>query len=127
LQEAQEVFDYLPDGAVQYLSEGLEIPLGLLYRLATFYDAFSLTPRGKHLIRICMGTACYVKGSLRILEAFQERLGIAAGNITDDKQFSLETVNCLGCCGQSPVITVDDDIYGYMKQTKVAELVAKYS
>jgi len=127
LQDAQEVFSYLPDGAMQYLAEGLDMPLGLLYRLATFYDAFSLTPRGKHVIRICMGTACYVKGSLRILEAFQERLRINAGEITDDKQFSLETVNCLGCCGQSPVLTVDDDIYGYMKQTRVAELIAKYS
>jgi len=127
LQEAQQVCNYLPDAAMHYLSEGLEIPLSLLYRLATFYDAFSLTPRGKHLIRVCMGTACYVKGGVRILEAFQERLGIEAGGITQDKQFSLETVNCLGCCGQSPVVTVDDDIYGYAKQTDVARLVAKYS
>jgi NADH:ubiquinone oxidoreductase subunit E/NAD-dependent dihydropyrimidine dehydrogenase PreA subunit len=127
LQDAQEVFNYLPDGALRYLSDELDIPVSLLYRLATFYDAFSLTPRGKHVIRVCMGTACYVKGSQRILEALQERLEIDAGGVTEDKKFSLETVNCVGCCGQSPVVTVDDDIYGYMKQTQVNKMVAKYT
>ena len=127
MQEAHAVFNYLPESAMLYLSENLDISLGLLYRLATFYDAFSLTPRGKHVIRVCMGTACYVKGGDRILSAFQERLGLEPGEtLTEDRQFSLETVNCLGCCGQSPVVTVDEDIFGYMKQTQVAKVIEKY-
>jgi len=126
LQEGHAVFNYLPENAVRYLCAELDIPLSLAYRLATFYNAFSLTPKGKHVIRVCTGTACYVKGARRILEALQERLGISVGGVTDDRQFSLHTVNCLGCCGQSPVVTVDEDLYGYMSQTKVAELVEKY-
>ncbi len=123
MQAAHEAFNYLPQNAVRYLSEKLEIPLSLMYRLATFYNAFSLTPRGKHVIRVCMGTACYVKGGKRILDAFQEHLGIGVGEVTADGQFTLETVNCLGCCGQSPVVTVDEDIFGYMKQTRARQLI----
>jgi len=127
MQEAHAVFDYLPESAMLYLSENLGVSLGLLYRLATFYDAFSLTPRGKHVIRVCMGTACYVKGGDRILSAFQERLGLEPGEtLTEDRHFSVETVNCLGCCGQSPVVTVDEDIFGYMKQTQVAGIIERY-
>ena len=127
LQEAQEVYNYLPERAVRYLSERLDIPLGLMYRLATFYNAFSLTPKGKHIIRVCTGTSCYVKGGKRILRAFQKYLNVNVGGVTDDMEFGLETVNCLGCCGQSPVVTFDEDIFGYMRQTKVNELVRKYS
>jgi len=127
LQEAQEVYNYLPERAVRYLSERLDIPLGLMYRLATFYNAFSLTPKGKHIIRVCTGTSCYVKGGKRILRAFQKYLNVDVGGVTDDMEFGLETVNCLGCCGQSPVVTVDEDIFGYMRQTKVNELVRKYT
>ncbi|OHB79501.1 MAG: hypothetical protein A2Z25_20420 [Planctomycetes bacterium RBG_16_55_9] len=126
LEESQEVYGYLPEHAVRYLSEKLDIPLALMYRLATFYNAFSLAPRGKHIIRVCMGTACYVKGGKKILEAFQNHLNVAMGGVTDDKEFGLETVNCLGCCGQSPVVTIDQDIYGYMGQAKVPELIKKY-
>jgi len=127
LQDAQDVFGYLPEKVMMYLAEKLDVPLGLLYRLATFYDAFTLTPRGKYVIRVCMGTACYVKGSGRILEALEDRLDIPAGDVTDDRKFSLETVNCLGCCGQAPVVTVNEDIFGYMRQTKVPELITRYS
>jgi len=126
LQETQEVYNYLPESAVRYLSERLDIPLGLMYRLTTFYNAFSLTPKGKHVIRVCMGTSCYVKGGKRILRALEKSLNISVGGVTEDKQFSLEMVNCVGCCGQSPVVTVDDDIYGYMRQSRVAELLGKY-
>ncbi|MBN1764376.1 MAG: NAD(P)H-dependent oxidoreductase subunit E [Sedimentisphaerales bacterium] len=127
LQDTQMAFNYLPENALRYISREMEVPLGKVYRLATFYNAFSLTPQGKHVIRICMGTACYVKGGNRILEAFEDQLGIGAGDITRDQQFSLETVNCLGCCGQSPVIAVDEKIYGYFKQTDVRELIKEYS
>jgi len=127
LQDVQTTFDYLPENALQYLSQRLSIPLAQIYRLASFYDAFSLTPRGKHVIRVCMGTACYVKGANRILEAFRKELGIGPDEITPDGQFSLQTVNCLGCCGQSPVVTVDEEIFGYFQQTKVPKLIQTYA
>jgi NADH:ubiquinone oxidoreductase subunit E len=127
LQDIQEGFGWLPENVLRYLSERINVPLGQIYRLATFYNAFSLTPRGKYLIRVCMGTACYVKGANRILEALQKDLGIEAGQITKDKQFSLETVNCVGCCGQAPVVTVNDEIFGYFKQTKVPKLIDSYT
>jgi NADH:ubiquinone oxidoreductase subunit E len=123
LQEAQELYNYLPETAVRYLSKELDVPLSLTYRLATFYNAFSLTPKGKHLLRVCMGTACYVKGGKRILRASRKYLNVDVGGVTDDKEFGLEIVNCLGCCGQSPVVTVDDDVFGYVRETKVSELI----
>jgi NADH:ubiquinone oxidoreductase subunit E/NAD-dependent dihydropyrimidine dehydrogenase PreA subunit len=126
LQEAQELYNYLPEAAVRYLSEELDIPLSLAYRLATFYNAFSLTPKGKHLLRVCMGTACYVKGGKRILRASRKHLNIDVGGVTNDMQFGLELVNCLGCCGQSPVVTVDEDVFGYMRETGVPELLRGY-
>jgi NADP-reducing hydrogenase subunit HndA len=109
-----------------YLADGLGVSIGLLYRLATFYDAFSLAPKGKTIVRVCMGTACYVKGAQGILQAFEKHLGVQSGGLTEDKQFSLETVNCVGCCGQAPVVTIGEEIFGYMKQTEVRGLVAKF-
>jgi heterodisulfide reductase subunit A len=127
LQEAQELYRYLPERTVRYLSQRLGIPLGLMYRLATFYNAFSLTPKGKHVIRVCTGTSCYVKGANRILRALQKYLNVDVGGVTEDKEYGLETVNCVGCCGQSPVVTVDEDVVGYVRQAKVAELVQKHT
>ena len=127
LQDVQDEFGYLPEDAVEYLCDELGIPVGLAYGLATFYDAFSLTRKAENVIRVCTGTACYVKGAKGILEALKKELGIEIGGITDDEKFSLETVNCLGCCGQSPVITVNDEIFGYMKQTKVSKLIKDFS
>jgi NADH:ubiquinone oxidoreductase subunit E/NAD-dependent dihydropyrimidine dehydrogenase PreA subunit len=126
MHAVQAVFNYLPARALAYLSDGLGVSIGLLYRLATFYDAFSLVPKGKHTVRVCMGTACYVKGAHGILLAFEKHLGIQSGGLTEDKQFSLETVNCVGCCGQAPVVTIGEEIFGYMKQTEVRGLVAKF-
>jgi len=126
LQEINSTYNYLPENALRHISGELDIPLSLMYRLATFYNAFSLKPKGRHVIRVCLGTACYVKGGKRILSAFEERLGIKVGGITKDQRFSLETVNCIGCCGQSPGVVVDEDIYGYMKQTRVPEVVEGY-
>ncbi|MHC4753265.1 MAG: NADH-quinone oxidoreductase subunit NuoE family protein, partial [Planctomycetota bacterium] len=87
MQEAQEVYNYLPESTIRYLSEKLDIPLALMYRLATFYNAFSLTPKGKHVIRVCMGTSCYVKGGKRILKALEKYLNVSVGGVTEDKQF----------------------------------------
>ncbi len=126
MQEAQELYSYLPESAMRYLSAKLDIPLSLMYELATFYHAFSLTPKGEHTIRVCMGTACYVKGGKKILEAIQRYLNVGVGGVTEDRQFGVETVNCLGCCGQSPVITIDEDIFGYVQHTMVPDLIGKY-
>ena len=126
LQDINARYNWLPPGAVARVSEALALPLSRVLRIATFYNAFSLEPRGEYIIRVCLGTACYVKGAQRIVEAFERELGIRVGATTEDCKFSLETVNCLGCCGQSPVVTVNDDIYGYMKQTEAPKIVKQY-
>ena len=126
LQDINAKYSWLPPGAVRRVSDVLNIPLSRVLRIATFYNALNLEPRGKHVVRVCMGTACYIKGGQHIVEAFERELNVQVGSTAEDRSFSLETVNCLGCCGQSPVVTVDDDIYGYMKQTKVPEIVEQY-
>ena len=126
LQEVSTVYNYLPEYVLRYVSEEMDIPLSLIYRLATFYNAFSLKPRGEHIIRVCMGTACYVKGGKKLLRAFEEQLGIEVGGTTEDRKFSLETVNCIGCCGQSPGVVVDEDVHGYVKQNNVPEILEVY-
>ena len=127
LQEINSTYNYLPENILRYTSQELDTPLSLIYRLATFYNAFSLKPKGKHTIRVCMGTACYVKGGDRILEAFERELNIKVGETTIDLAFTLETVNCVGCCGQSPVVTIGEDIYGYMEPVKVRDVLEKYN
>jgi NADH:ubiquinone oxidoreductase subunit E len=126
LEDVHDEYGFLPEEIIKYIAQELNYPLSLAYRLATFYNAFSLVPRGKNIIRVCMGTACYVKGAKRILTEIEKRLGIKLGETTQDLQFSIEAVNCLGCCGQSPVITVNDEIYGYMKQALVPDILNEY-
>ena len=103
------------------------IPLEHILRIATFYKAFSLTPRGKHIVTVCLGTACHVKGAQRIVERLERDLGINVGGTTSDGRFSLETVRCLGCCGLSPVVTVAEDLYGNLTPAEVAVLTDKYA
>ena len=126
LEEAHDEYGFLPEEVIKYIAQELNYPLSLAYRLATFYNAFSLVPRGKTIIRVCMGTACYVKGAKRILTEVEKRLDIKLGETTPDLQFSIEAVNCVGCCGQSPVITANDEIYGYMKQAMVPDILNEY-
>ena len=126
LEDAHNEYGYLPEDVIKYIAQELNYPLSLAYRLATFYNAFSLTPRGKTIVRICMGTACYVKGGKRILNEVEKRLGIKLGETTPDLKFSIEAVNCLGCCGQSPVMTTNGEIYGYMKQAMVPDILKEY-
>ena len=126
LQDINAKYNWLPPGPVRRVSEVLGLPVARVLRIATFYNAFSLVPRGEHTINVCLGTACYVKGAERILEAFERELGIKVGGTTEDLKFSLERVNCLGCCGQSPVVAVGEDIYGYVKQTQVPKIVRDY-
>ena len=127
LQDITARYNWLSPGAVRRVSEAVGMPISRVLRIATFYNAFSLTPSGELTITVCLGTACYVKGGQRILEAFERELGIKVGGTTEDRRFSLERVSCLGCCGQSPVVTVNDDIYGYMTQTEVPRIVKRYA
>lgn len=126
LEDVNDKYGYLREDIIKYIAQELNYPLSLAYRLATFYNAFSLIPKGETIVRVCMGTACYVKGGKRILNEVEKRLNIKLGETTQDLKFSLETVNCLGCCGQSPVVTANDDIYGYMKQAAVSDILEKY-
>jgi NADH:ubiquinone oxidoreductase subunit E/NAD-dependent dihydropyrimidine dehydrogenase PreA subunit len=126
LQGVNKQYKYLPENVLRHVARALDIPLSRVYNIATFYNAFSLTPKGEYIIHVCLGTACYVKGGTKILEAVQRQLDVEVGGTTKDSKFSLETVSCLGCCGQSPVITVNEDIYGYVNQNKVSDILARY-
>jgi NADH:ubiquinone oxidoreductase subunit E/NAD-dependent dihydropyrimidine dehydrogenase PreA subunit len=126
LQDVNREYRYLPGNILEHLSQRLEIPLSQIYHVATFYNAFSLTPRGKNLIRVCMGTACHARGAQKILEEFERRLEIPSGATTPDYDFTLETVNCLGCCALGPVAMVNDDYYS-MTTGEVTTLIEKYS
>jgi NADH-quinone oxidoreductase subunit E len=126
LQDVQVEYNYLPAEALKSVAERLNTPLISVYGIATFYKAFSLTPRGKHLITVCLGTACHVRGTKRILGEVQKRLGVKRGETTEDKQFTLETVNCLGCCAIGPVMVVDGDYFGQTTTAKVEPILKKY-
>jgi len=127
LQEINATYNYLPENVLRYISEELVIPLSSIYRLATFYNAFSLKPRGRHVITVCLGTTCHVKGAPRIVDALERELGIKVGETTEDMNFTLETVNCVGCCGLAPVMTVGEDLYGKVTTAKVPGLIEQYT
>lgn len=127
LHSIQAEYNYLPEQPLRYIAQKLNIPLIDLYSIASFYHAFSLQPRGKHLIQCCLGTACHVRGSHRVLEELERRLGIKAGETTPDKRFTLKTVNCLGACALGPIVVVDQDYHGNTRVQKVAAILAKYS
>lgn len=126
LQDIQEEYNYLPQEALKIVSDTLGIPLIDIIGVATFYRAFSLEPRGKHLVTVCMGTACHVRGGPKILEEFERKLNITAGETTEDRQFSLETVACLGCCAIGPVVVVDGDYHAQTSIRKVGSILKKY-
>jgi NADH-quinone oxidoreductase subunit E len=126
LLKLQRSFGWLPKEMLTEISKQLEIPLSQVYQVATFYKAFSLAPRGRHLIRVCMGTSCKVRGSDTILERVQNHLSIDKDGTTLDGKFSLETVNCVGCCALGPVMTVDDDYHGNLKLPDVDRILSKY-
>ena len=111
LQDINHDLGYLPRPALKYVSQQLGVSLSLVYHVATFYKAFSLTPRGEHVIKVCMGTACHVRGAARVLEALESRLEIKAGQTTPNLKFTLETVNCLGACAMGPVVMMDEHYY----------------
>lgn len=127
LQEAQAIFGYLPIEVQTIIAEGLGISLSEVYGVATFYSQFSLTPKGKHRISVCLGTACYVKGSDKILEEVQKVLGIACGECTEDGLFSIDSCRCVGACGLAPVMMIDNDVYGKLKPEMVKDIIKKYT
>ncbi|MDI7275350.1 MAG: NAD(P)H-dependent oxidoreductase subunit E [Anaerolineae bacterium] len=126
LERIQARFRYLPPEAMILVSERLGLPLSQVYSVATFYHAFSLKPRGEHLISVCQGTACHVRGSARVLAAVARALGIRPGETTPDRKFSLETVNCLGACALGPVLVIDGEYYGQMTPARVGSILAQY-
>jgi NADH-quinone oxidoreductase subunit E len=126
LQDIQAAYGYLPRDEMRFVADELGIPLGRVYGIATFYKAFSLTPRGRHEIHLCLGTACHVRGGMLIKDAIERELGIEPGQTTSDLAFSFETVRCIGCCGQAPVLTVDDEIHGKLTSRGIAKLLEKY-
>lgn len=127
LHEAQDIYGYLPLEVQQKISEGLGIPLAEIYGVVTFYTQFSINPKGQYKIGVCLGTACYVKGSGNVLERLKERLGIEVGECTPDGKFSLDATRCVGACGLAPVLTVNDDVYGRLVVDDVDKILAKYT
>ena len=126
LQDIQEEYRYLPRESFDYLSEKLGVSLAKIYSIATFYENFSLTPKGKYVIKICDGTACHVRKSIPILEALRKELGLPDGkNTTDDLMYTVETVSCLGACGLAPVLTVNDKVYPAMTPEKAVDLLSE--
>ncbi len=123
LEEIQERFRYLPAEALILASERLGVPLSQAYSVATFYNAFSLKPKGKHCLHVCMGTACHVRGSPQVLDRLEAKLGIKAGQTTRDHLFTLETVNCLGACALGPIVVTDGEYSGQMTTVKTDRLI----
>lgn len=126
LQEAQGIYGYLPIEVQKMVAEGLSVSLSEVYGVATFYSQFSLTPKGEHRISICLGTACYVKGADKILQALEDKLGIKSGECTPDGLFSIDSCRCVGACGLAPVMMVDDDVYGKMTVEQIDPILDKY-
>jgi len=126
LQEAQEEYGYLPVEVMKEIALGLNLSLSQVYGVVTFYSQFHQQPRGNNIIRVCMGTACHVRGGDAILKAIRDELGIDAGETTDDLEFTLESVACIGACGLAPVIMINDDTHGRLTPEKVPEILANY-
>lgn len=126
MQEAQDIYGYLPIEVQNMIAEGMDLPLEKVYGVATFYAQFSLSPKGKYNISVCMGTACYVKGSQTILEALTERLGIGVDECTPDGKFSITACRCIGACGLGPVMTINDEVYGRLTADDIDDILAKY-
>lgn len=126
MQDIQDELRYLPQEALRFIARRLNVSLPRVYGIATFYKSFSLRPRGKYMIQVCMGTACHVRGSGNILQSFERELGIPSGETTYDERFSLESVRCVGCCGLAPVFIINGKFYGNMTQEQVPKVLSKY-
>jgi NADH-quinone oxidoreductase subunit E len=127
LQDIQAESGYLPKEALEATSQGLDVPLSRVYSVATFFKAFSLKPRGRHLINVCMGTACHVRGAVKVLEKIEQELGIKTGETTTDLKFTLETVNCVGACALGPMVIIGEDYHGEMTPEAVGSVLDNYN
>ena len=126
LHEAQEIYGYLPIEVQQMVADGLGVSLSEVYGVATFYSRFSLTPKGKHRISVCLGTACYVKGADKILTEIENKLGIKSGECTSDGLFSIDSCRCVGACGLAPVVMIDEEVYGKLTPKEINKVLDKY-
>jgi len=127
LEEAQVALEYLPVPVQRRIAHGLNLPFSRVYGVVTFYSFFTMTPRGKHTARVCLGTACYVRGGKAIAEKIEKEFGVKEGETTTDRLFTYETVRCLGACGLGPVMIVDDNVHGRMKPAKVRDVLSQYN
>ncbi|AFK87134.1 MULTISPECIES: complex I 24 kDa subunit family protein [Thermoanaerobacterium] len=126
MNEAQEIFGYLPIEVQQFISEEMNVPLTEIFGIATFYSRFTLKPSGKYKIGVCLGTACYVKGSAMVLDKLKEKLGISVGDVTGDGKFSLEATRCLGACGLAPVMMINGEVFGRLTPDDVEDILKKF-
>ena len=126
LRECQDIAGYLPVELLDYISQGLNLPSSTVYGVASFYSLFSMVPKGRHTIKMCLGTACYVKGIKEAMSRIESQYQVEEGGTTDDRRFSLEAVRCLGACGLAPVMVVGQDTYGDVSSDKVIDLLEKY-
>ncbi|MDO4547778.1 MAG: NAD(P)H-dependent oxidoreductase subunit E [Clostridia bacterium] len=126
LQSAQDIFDHVPKEVQIHIAKGLGVTLSEVYGVATFYSQFALEPRGQYIVGVCLGTACYVKGSAAILDRLKSELNIEPGHTTDDQLFTLKDTRCLGCCGLAPVIMINDDVYGRLVPDDIPGIIEKY-
>jgi len=126
LQDIQKRFNYLPQELLRYIALRMDVPLTRVYGISTFYKAFSLKPRGEHLIDVCLGTACHVRGGMNILEKLERELGVKNGETTYDEKFSLKSVRCVGCCGLAPVVVIDDEFHGKLNQEMIPKILGRY-
>jgi NADH-quinone oxidoreductase subunit E len=126
MEDVQNLYHWLPEEALQQVCERLKVPLSQAYSAATFYKAFSLKPKGRHIACVCLGTACHVRGGPKILDKAEQVLGIREGETTADMRYTLERVNCLGCCALGPVIVIDGEAHGNLVPAKVGEVLSKY-
>ena len=127
MQQAQDIYGYLPMEVQEMIAEGMDVPLEKIYGVSTFYAQFSLTPKGKYNISVCLGTACYVKGAGKLMERLEEKLGIGADECTADGKFALTACRCIGACGLAPVLTVNEDVYGRLVEDDIDGILAKYA
>ena len=127
LEEAQVTLEYLPISLQKKIATGLNLPLSRVYGVVTFYSFFTMTPRGKHTIRVCLGTACYVRGGKILSETLAKQFGIKEGETTADRMFTLESVRCLGACGLGPVLVIDEDVHGRVKPGKIKDILSQYN
>lgn len=127
LEEAQVALEFLPISVQKRVAEGLNLPLSRVYGVVTFYSFFTMTPRGRHTVRVCLGTACYVRGGKQLAEALRKEFGVNEGETTPDRRFTFESVRCLGACGLGPVVVIDEDVHGRMKPSKLKEVLSQYN